>query len=201
MQHLADGLALCHGVHLAPELVAHEAADGGPRERLYHGLPDVHLSLDPWPFLLKELLHLFLECTHVGAEAVVGQALADETELAHSGAVIRVIEHLGTEDGYGEGIHLGLVQVLVHRKEELMPLGAHQKDHILCQEVDFEALTVLLVTLFDELERVLQELDDRTKDGQTEACGELRGRLPRPPPPANNEASNHADRGASRHNG
>mmetsp|Transcript_31286 Transcript_31286/g.89749 ORF Transcript_31286/g.89749 Transcript_31286/m.89749 type:complete len:315 (-) Transcript_31286:318-1262(-) len=117
VEQVADVVAGRGHVHPAPELVAHEAADGGPRQQLDHGRADVHLTLRALPLLIEELFHLRVQRAAVGREAVLGQALADEAELAHPRGVVRVVEHLASEDGDGEGVHLRLVQVLVVGEE------------------------------------------------------------------------------------
>mmetsp|Transcript_101393 Transcript_101393/g.295410 ORF Transcript_101393/g.295410 Transcript_101393/m.295410 type:complete len:542 (+) Transcript_101393:40-1665(+) len=199
VQQLADAVARGHGVHLAPELVAHQAADGSPGEALNHRRPNVKLPLGPRPLFTEELSHLLLQRAHVEAQAVVRQALADEAELAHARAVVGVVEDLLPKDGDGKGVHLGLVQVLVHGEEELLALRANEEDHLLGQEVDLEALAVLLLTFCYHLLWVHEELNDGADQWQTEACRELRGCLPIPPPPPQQDAGEDADAGARRH--
>mmetsp|Transcript_94078 Transcript_94078/g.243523 ORF Transcript_94078/g.243523 Transcript_94078/m.243523 type:complete len:269 (-) Transcript_94078:7-813(-) len=194
VQQVANRVAALHTrVHLAPQLLTHEAADGRARETLDHGRPDVHDTLVA-PLLVEELEHLLLQGAHVRAEAVVRKALTDETQLTHPRRVVRVVQDFGPEDWNREGIHLGLVQVLICRAEELLPVFADEEDHVHRQEVDLEALAVLLVAGLDQIQWALEELDDGADDRQAPHV-EGRRHLAVAPPSAHEQAGDDQDRG------
>mmetsp|Transcript_22521 Transcript_22521/g.60302 ORF Transcript_22521/g.60302 Transcript_22521/m.60302 type:complete len:217 (+) Transcript_22521:543-1193(+) len=148
-----------------PHLRAHEAADRGPGHQLRHGVPDVDGARNA-PLLVEKLRHLVVERAAVARKAALSQPLAYESELGHAGVVVRVVEHLGPEDRDHEGVHLGLVEVLVAREEELLPLLPDEEHELLGEHVNLEDLAVLLVPQPDELQGVLQELHQASKDRQ-----------------------------------
>mmetsp|Transcript_55215 Transcript_55215/g.160303 ORF Transcript_55215/g.160303 Transcript_55215/m.160303 type:complete len:367 (+) Transcript_55215:693-1793(+) len=186
MKKFTDAVLALIRMHFGPDLMAHQAADGSARQALDHRCADVHNAFLASPLLLEKLQHLRLECADIGIQAIVRQPLAYESELAHAGAVVCVVQNFWAENRNGEGIHLRLVEVLVHSEEELMPIAADQKDHVLGDEVHLEALAFLLVALFHEVQRTLEELDDGAQDRQAHA--ESRGRILIAKPPADQHA-------------
>mmetsp|Transcript_82750 Transcript_82750/g.210536 ORF Transcript_82750/g.210536 Transcript_82750/m.210536 type:complete len:539 (+) Transcript_82750:156-1772(+) len=190
VQQLADGVAPLVSVHLLPELLAHKTPDGGPRQALDHRLADADDALVAGPLLLEVLLHLSVQSVNVGAEAVLRQPLANEPQLAHARGVVRVVQHLLAKDRDREGIHLGLIEVLVHSEEELMCVATDHEDHILGQKVDVEALALLLVASLHQIQGTLEELVDGSENWQAEHVEGWR-HLASPEPSADEQPSNN----------
>mmetsp|Transcript_22520 Transcript_22520/g.60298 ORF Transcript_22520/g.60298 Transcript_22520/m.60298 type:complete len:217 (+) Transcript_22520:1132-1782(+) len=180
-----------------PHLRAHEAADRGPGHQLRHGVPDVDGARNA-PLLVEKLRHLVVQRAAIARKATLRQPLADKSELGHAGVVVRVVEHLGPEDRDHEGVHLGLVEVLVAREEELLPLLPDEEHELLGEHVNLEDLAVLLVPQPDELQGVLQKLHKASENGQ---AGRVRGRrIPSLQPPPEGVTA-HDDSGDARRDG
>mmetsp|Transcript_24537 Transcript_24537/g.53390 ORF Transcript_24537/g.53390 Transcript_24537/m.53390 type:complete len:259 (-) Transcript_24537:12-788(-) len=167
VQELADGVAVRVGVHLRPQLLAHQASNGGSGQAFDHGGSDVHNALLVEPLLGEELLDLPVQGANVGLQAILDQTLADEAKLGHSGGVVGVVEDLRSEDGDGEGVHLGLVEVLIRGEEELVGIFSNHEDKLLRQEINSEGLSLSLVTGLHHVQRTLKELEDGSEDRDT----------------------------------